>query len=307
LDRSGVRLPARIVALVAAVALVMVAQREARADAAADLEKARRAYVAHKFDEAETKLRALLDAKTGGLDDPDSIADARMYLGAVLLAESKRDEANGMFEKLLLEKPDYEPDTLRVSLDAIDAFIDTRKRLQDKLAAIKAEKIRLAEAEKFKADMARRSAELRLATLEKLATEEIVTTKNDRFFALLPFGVGQFQNGQTTLGYTFLTGEALLGAGSIVGAALMFYNSAQTQAAVLRGDGTAPAYNARAQESAWVGDIFGGAFLLAAVVGIVHAELTFVPEKVTVRKRQLPPVTLSPFVGPGGVGVQGTF
>jgi hypothetical protein len=44
-----------------------------------------------------------------------------------------------------------------------------------------------------------------------------------------------------------------------------------------------------------------------AVVGIVHAELTFVPEKVTVRKRELPPVTFLPYVGPGGIGIEGMF
>jgi hypothetical protein len=311
LDRSGVRPPARIVALVAAALLLTMAPGEARADTAADLEKARAAYLAHKYDDAEARLRplldALLDAKSRGHDDPDSIADARMYLGAVLLAESKRDDANAMFEKLLLEKPDYQPDTLRVSLEAINAFIDTRKRLNDKLTAITEERIRLAEAERVKADEARKKAEARTAMLEKAAGEEVFMEKTSRWLALLPFGVGQFQNGQKALGYTFLSGEALLGAGSIVGAALMFYNSGQTQAAVLRGDGTAPAYNARAQEAAWAGDIFGAGFLLAAAVGIVHAELTFVPEKVTVRKRDLPPVTLVPYLAPGGIGVQGTF
>jgi hypothetical protein len=307
LDRSGVRPLARIVALVAAASLLTLVQREARADGAADLEKARAAYLAHKYDVAEAGLRALLEAKSGGLDDPDSIADARMYLGAVLLAESKRDDANAIFEKLLLEKPDYKPDPLRVSLEAINAFIDTRTRINDKLVAITEERIRLAEAERLKALLARKHAEDRLAMLEKAASEEVEAQKHSRWIALLPFGVGQFQNGQAALGYTFLSGEALLGAGSIVGAALMFYNSGQTQAAVLRGDGTAPAYNARAQEAAWAGDIFGAGFLLAAVVGIVHAELTFVPEKLTVRKRELPPVTFLPYVGPTGVGIEGMF
>ncbi len=300
--------PRRIVALVASALLVLAAGRQACADGAADLEKARSAYAAHRYEDAESRLRALLDGKTGAaLDNPDAIADARMYLGAVLLAEDKRDEASGTFEKLLLEKPDYQPDPLRVSLEAIDALIDARTRLKDKLAAIQAEKVRLAEEEKARTLVAKQKEALRLAMLEKLASEEVVTEKTSRWTALLPFGVGQFQNGQTALGTTFLVGEGLLGAGSILGAGLMLYNAGQTQAAVLRGDGTAPGYNARAQEAAWVGDIFGGAFLLTAVIGVVHAEATFVPEKVTVRRRQLPPVTLMPLVGPTGVGVAGTF
>jgi hypothetical protein len=307
LDRSGVRPLRRIVALVAPAVLVVAAERQAHADGEAELEKARSAYVAHRFPYAESHLRALLDAKTGGLESPDSIADARMYLGAVLLAESKRDEANDTFEKLLTEKPDYQPDPLRVSPEAIDALIDTRTRLQSKLAAIQAENVRRAEENKTKTLIDKQKAALRIAMLEKLASEEIVTEKNSRWVALVPFGVGQFQNGQTTLGFTFLATESLLGAGSLVGAGLMLYNAGQTQAAVVRGDGTAPGYNARAQEAAWTGDVFAGAFLLAGAIGVLHAELTFVPEKVTVRKRELPPVTLMPFIGPTGVGVVGTF
>jgi hypothetical protein len=290
-----------------AAGLLTTSARPARADGDADLEKARSAYVAHKYEDAELRLRALLDAKTGGLDNPDTIADARMYLGAVLLAQSKKDEANGTFEQLLLDKPDYQPDPLRVSLEAIDALIDARSRLKERLAAIQVEKVRRAELEKAKSLLEKQKAELRIATLEKLASEEIVTETNSRWIALVPFGVGQFQNGQTALGYTFLVSEGLLGAGSVVGAALTLYNSGLTQAAVHRGDGTAPGYNARAQEAAWVGDIFGGAFLFAAVAGIVHAELTFVPEHTTVQKRALPPITLAPFVGPGGIGISGTF
>jgi hypothetical protein len=300
--------PARgIVMLALSAALLAMATRQARADGQADLEKARNAYVAHKYEDAELRLRALLDAKTGGLDSADAIADARMYLGAVLLAEAKKDEANGAFERLLLDKPDYQPDPLRVSLEAIDALIDARTRLKDRLAAIQAEKARQAEAEKAKALLEKQKAEARVAMLEKLASEEVVTEHNSRWLALVPFGVGQFRNGQLSLGYTLLVGESLLGAGSIVGAALTLYNNGQTEAAVLRGDGTAPGYNARAQQAAIVGDVFGGAFVLAALVGVVHAQLTFVPERTTVRRRQLPSLTLAPVVGPAGIGITGTF
>jgi hypothetical protein len=306
LDRSGVR-PCRIATIVVPAMLVVLASKPARADASADLEKARSAYVAHRYEDAESKLKTLLDGKTEDLDNPDTVADARMVLGAVLIAEGKRDEANQTFEKLLLDKPDYEPDPLRVSQEAIDALIDVRTRMKDRIAAIQADKAQRAAEAKAKALLEKEKAALRMAMLEKLASEEVVTQRNSRWIALLPFGVGQFQNGQTGLGYTFLVGEAILGAGSVVGAGLMLYNAGQTQAAAVRGDGTAPGYNARAQEAAWAGDIFGGAFLAAAALGIVHAELTFVPERATVRKRELPPVSITPVIGPLGVGVVGTF
>ena len=106
----------------------------ARADALSDLEKAHNAYVAHKYDDAEARLRALLDPHAGTLKDADNIADARMYLGATLLAQGKKADAEAVFEQLLRDKPDYQPDSLRVTLQAIDALIDVRSRMREELA-----------------------------------------------------------------------------------------------------------------------------------------------------------------------------
>ena len=38
-----------------------------------------------------------------------------------------------------------------------------------------------------------------------------------------------------------------------------------------------------------------GGFFLAAIVGAIHAEITFVPERVSVRPRAVPALSLSPF------------
>ncbi|HTQ42910.1 MAG TPA: hypothetical protein VMI75_09175, partial [Polyangiaceae bacterium] len=139
-----------VVAAVAAALVGVTLAPVARADAATDLEKAHNAYVARQYDEAEMRLRALLDAKTGTLVDPDKVADARMYLAATLIAVKKTEEANGLLEQLLTDRPDYQPDPLRVSLEAIDALTDARTRIRDKLAALQAEKVRKAQEEKAK-------------------------------------------------------------------------------------------------------------------------------------------------------------
>ena len=196
-----------LVWLAAALAALAVSSsaRELRADASSDLEKAYSAYVAHRYEDAEKRLRALLDPQTGPLkDDPDDVADARMYLGAVLVAQGKKDPAAEIFEQLLLDRPDYQPDPLRVSLQAIDALIDARTRLRDRLEAIQAEKVRKAQEEKAKIEASRQQAAERLALLEKLAAEEIVVDRNSRWIALLPFGVGQFQDRQPALAWMFL-------------------------------------------------------------------------------------------------------
>ncbi len=176
----------------------------ARADALSDLEKAHNAYVAHKYDDAETRLRALLDPRAGTLKDADNIADARMYLGATLLAQGKKADGEAIFAQLLRDKPDYQPDSLRVTLQATDALIDVRARMREELAASMAEKVRQAQDEKAKIEGERQRAAMHLALLEKLASEETVVQHNSRWLALVPFGVGQFQNEQTVAGLGLL-------------------------------------------------------------------------------------------------------
>ncbi|MGA3120041.1 MAG: hypothetical protein ABSF69_04650 [Polyangiaceae bacterium] len=280
----------------------------ARADVSSDVEKAHSAYVAHKYEDAEKRLRALLDAHAGPLDNPDAVADARMYLGAVLVAEGKKDQAAEVFEELLLDRPDYQPDPLRVSLQAIDALIDARTRLRDRLEAITAERVRKAQEEKARVEAEKHREATRLALLEKWASEEVFIERNSRWKALVPFGAGQFQNRQPTLGWSLVVTEAMWVAGSAVGAALTLYNVDQANAANTRRDATAAqAYQGRAHDAAIWGDSFAAAFAVTALVGIVHAEVTFVPQRVEVHKRAIPEVTWGPFLGPGALGVVGTY
>jgi hypothetical protein len=296
-----------LAALVAA--LLCAAPRVARADPRTDLEKAHNAYAAHKYEDAESRLRALLDAKTGELKDPDNVADARMYLAATLLAEKKNEEAGSVLEQLLLDRPDYTPDPLRVSLEAIDALTDAKTRIRDRLAAIQAEKVRRALEEKAKLEGERQKQALRLAMLEKLASTEVIIERHSRWIGLLPFGVGQFQNGQTTEGWLFLFGEGLLGAGSVVAGAFSLSYSARGTDVYPSDHATGASYWKAAGYAGLTGDVLAGGLLLTAITGIVHAQATFVPERVETRKRDIPPLSLSvsPVVGPGGVGIVGSF
>jgi hypothetical protein len=308
LDRFGVRLLCKLLIVAVATGIVALSGRNAAADAQSDLEKAHSAYVAHKYSDAEARLRALLDETKNPLPDPDIVADARMYLGAVLLAEGKKDEAGGVFEELVLAKPNYEPDPLRVSLAAIDAYIDARTRLRDRLAEIKREEVRKEQEQKQKEEENRVKAAARLALLEKLAGTEVVTERHSRWLALVPFGVGQFQNGQDTLGWVFLTSETILGVTSIGGVAVALSEQVQANDAFQRRDlQEAISFERRAQYAAYVSDWCAAGFFAAAIGGVVHAQLTFVPERVETRKREIPPISLTPFAGPGFVGVRGSF
>lgn len=298
----------RLVVAAALAALVCATPGLARADAKADLEKAHNAYVARKYDDAEARLRALLDPATSELKDPASIADAKMYLGAVLLAEKKSDEAAKVFEDLLLTAQGYEADPLRVSLDAIDALTDAKTRIKDQLNAMLAENVRKAQNEKAKLEVEHQKQVLRLAMLEKLATTEVVVERHSRWLSLVPFGVGQFQNGQTAEGWLFLTAEGLFAAGTIVAAGFAYAYEERAWQYHQQGNSAAQsAYSGAATRAAITDDVLAGGLVLTALAGIIHAEATYVPERVQMRKREIPPLSLTPVVGPMGVGIVGRF
>lgn len=277
---------------------------EVRADELSDLEKAYAAYAARKYVDAEGRLRALLNPNTGTLKAPDRVADARMYLATVLLAEGRRPDALAVFQRLLLDKEDYQPDPLRIPLEALDALIDVRSQIREKVRALQVERARQQQDEQAKVEAEKQRGVARIAMLEKLAGEEIVIEPHSRWTALLPFGIGQFQNRQDALAWTLLASESILAAGSIVSAGLTLYNETNARDALARSDSAqASGYNARAK-SDWVVDAsFFGAFVAVAIAGVVHAEATLAPEHVQVRRRALPSLSLAPVVGPSGAGL----
>jgi hypothetical protein len=61
---------------------------------------------------------------------------------------------------------------------------------------------------------------------------------------------------------------------------------------------TANGYHARAYDAFLATNLFTAGFALVAIVGIVHAQVTFVPEHVQVRARPLPPVSMAPILLP---------
>src|SRR3954447_16490028 len=114
------RSPRRALAVfVTTFVIVVLCGKAASAQGRVDVEKARAAYLARNYAEAEDRLRTLVDPKTG-LKELSLLSQARMYLAAVLLAQGKRDAAVEVFEKMILEDPAFEPDPLSFSGDVIN-------------------------------------------------------------------------------------------------------------------------------------------------------------------------------------------
>jgi hypothetical protein len=301
---------------VAIVFASLFASGPARADEQSEVDKVRAAYLAQKYDDAEIRLREMVDPKHPSLHDPALVSQARMYLAAVLIAKKQPDQATPVFERILIDDPDFEPDLLSFPTEVIDQFIDTRSRLRERLNALAQERARKEVERKMREEDEKLHEVARVAMLERLAGEEKVTTVNSRWLALVPFGTGQFQNGDRALGWFFLATESACIVGTGVTVPIFLTDLEYRSDAYRAGDITRTnEYTDRANIVRTVDLSLVGAFAVTAVVGVVQAQVAFVPEVVEVRKRPLPNVswTATPTIAPSMdakgavVGVIGRF
>lgn len=304
-------------ALAAAVAVsALLLAPSARADEQAELEKARAAYLAKNYQDAEDRFRVLLDPQSG-IKDRQLLAQARMVLGAVYLAERRQDEGRVMFEKILLDDPQFEPDPLGFPTEVLNTFIDVRSALRDRLNAAAAAAAKAEAERKAKEEAERKRQVERLKVLEALAAEERTTVKSSRLVASVPFGAGQFQNRQPVLGWVFLGLEASLLVASVVTVPVYVVARDRALEEVALGDPERKAaqYKDRADVARWVNLGFSGALGLAMGVGIAQAHVAFVDERVERRPRPLPALRVTPTAAPiygaagagGVIGAAGTF
>jgi hypothetical protein len=298
----------RLICAAAFCAVVLVG-RFAFAQTRVDVEKARAAYLARNYADAEARLRVLVDPQMG-LKETALMSQARMYLGAALIAQNQPEEAVTIFEKLIREDSSFDPDPLSFPSDVINKFFDTRERLQEEIRQNAMNVARSEAAKRVKAEEDRRKQEAWLAKVKQMATEEKITVHHDRRVAFLPFGIGQFQNGDPILGWTFLVTEAALLVGTGVTVPMYAYARSHAEDESRSGNlaGKAQLYQDRADNIVTVNLSFVGALAAVAVGGIVQANLAYVPETVEIKKHELPPVgSVKPVVSPSFVGLTGTF
>jgi hypothetical protein len=314
----------RLIASVALAFLVLLAAPLARADDEVDFDKARAAYASKHYDDANDRFRAMLDPQKGTLHDPALIPEARMYWAATLFALGNKTAAAALIEQLLLSLPEYEPDPLRFPQDLVNFFIDTRSRIATKITEAKAAAAKAAQDAHDKDVADRVRAEKRLALLEKLAGEEIEVQDHSRLIALVPFGAGQFQNGNPVLGWALLGTESALAVAAAIAIPVYRLQLAQSSDSFNDGDrASSEQWLSRAETTRDVNLVLAGAFVLTAIAGVVQAEVAFVPRQIETRARPVPNVArVAPFVAPivrpteeraarsftgGVVGIQGSF
>jgi hypothetical protein len=248
-------------------------------------------YEAGKYRECGTEIERLLDP-TGRapLRQPAIVENARVYWAACLLGAGEGDAADAPLRAAIHENPQMKPpDSLVFPQPVVEHFLKVRDSLVNEIRAAEQTRIRQAQAEAWQRQQRLAEDRDRMHALEQLARKETIVTRNSRAFAFVPFGVGQFQNRETGLGYTLLVSEALLGSLSIT--AIIMQSRLASEAYRLRASGLTvkPDYEQLQRNWSTTKTLSFWAFATVAAGGILQAQLEFVPEFRETRARPLPP------------------
>jgi hypothetical protein len=285
------------------------------ADETSDFEKARIAYLKKEYTEAAARFDAMLDPAKGTLKTKEVVREAEFCYGAVKWAQGLKDDAHKLWAKVILDSEgEYQPDPLTYPTNVLDDFIAERDQMKDEIRQQNAQRNAQEAARQAKEAAEKARLEARVKELEKIASLETVVIQNSREVGLLPFGVGQFQNGQNALGWFFLVTEGLATAATCILFAPYRYNIDQSNAA-LNGPGTpmsrqrlADQYAAIAQDIRTADFIILGALGALAISGIVDAQIAFKPTITYTRKRNLSLTpSFSPLPSGAALGLSGTF
>jgi hypothetical protein len=247
--------------------------------------------------------------------------ESRPYYAATLLALGKSPEAEAVIREQLLDETTgcyYELPRGLFPAQVSTAFGQVEQKYASEIQKCR-ERFEAAQVAIAK-EKARYAAEQKdyLEKLEIAAADEVVVTERSRWPAVVPFGVGQFYNGNVGLGVFFAVSETLAIATTIAGWGVA-EDAANTECpandpetgAAIDCDALASRFTA-AQVVNWVGFGSTGALVIA---GIIEAQVSFVDEHVEHRKRPLPKKPLPPQItpqvggGPDGfyLGVRGSF
>jgi hypothetical protein len=242
------------------------------------------------------RLRPLVSIEAVGTRGAVLITAARRYYAACLYALRQEAEARATLERMLREDPDARLDQTQYDTRFVRLFELLLREMQPELDRLRTERV-----------LSREQAETRRAAREalmrELLTHATVDDRAPRELMWVPFGVGQIANGQRVVGAVFLVTELVLVASTV---ATYFAHQAVTPA-----DGTlegveefTQAQTAQALEiTNWVSAGLLGA---VAIAGIVHANVTWQPERRRIVPRPMPPefqgVRIMAGAAPDGTG-----
>lgn len=159
-----------------------------------ELRRARNEYAYGSYEDAAKRLRELLYPMR--LSTDTQVIEARKYLALSYYLLGKTAEIEEEFAKLLYLDPDYELDPFSIAPPVIELFENVRQKLRPELDAIRQRK------SDTQMEEPGRPGHRRIVKFHTVEHSELAT--------LLPFGVGQFQNGALGWGIFFAAAETVL-------------------------------------------------------------------------------------------------
>ena len=263
----------------------------AQADDFQDYQHAREPYDEGNYGEAVTRLEHLVGGTVPRLTDPIYIQESRKLLGASYLFVSREADAERQFALLVRAAPSQTMEAPDFSAHVVEVFQRVRARillqLENEAAAVRRaeEERRLRELEAILRDRRR------IEGLTDLAQNERVILENSRYLAVIPFGVGQFQNEKDALGIFFAVTEVAL-----IGAAIGTYVAWDSLDLpdLEPDDPRLEPFIDREEALRIANQVLFGVAVGTILAGLLEAQLNFVPGRVTTRERELPPELLPP-------------
>ncbi len=243
-------------------------------------------YDAGQYQACAIRLGQLLDpGAREPLRVPTVVESARLYQGACLLGMGQPNQADEAFRDAIRQNPQIRtPDSLVFPVAVVERFLRVRERMVEEIRRAEQARMQKAEDAAAREELMREREQRQLTELLSLATRETVVEERSRWIAVLPFGVGQFQNENRGLGWTLLATELVLSASFIT--ALFVDASLTSQSDDPRVD--LPKLLAEQQDWRLVAGIAGWSLLGVATLGIVEAQIAFVPSVSRERYRPLP-------------------
>jgi hypothetical protein len=225
------------------------------------MNRARVTFEYGDYPQASKLLSALVEK--GTFESAALRAEAYRLLGLSLFYQGRKGDSYSAFLEYLYLEPSAELDPFYVPPAAVSFFENVKKEAEPRLAPIRAQRkaqddARLKSASE-EADR-RRQRELeeeRRKLLEFSPAVEKRVVQHEFWVSVLPFGVGQLQNGDRTLGIGLATAELITGAANSGGATN--YSNAQRFDAIK-----------------WVS---GAIFFALWAGGAIHAAVRFQPEE----------------------------
>ena len=271
-----------IAALVLSVLLAQAAEPEREPRSAVEaMNRARSTFEYGDYAQASKLLSRLV--QSGQFESPTLRAEAYRLLGLSLFYQGRKGEAHSAFLEYLYLDPDAELDPFYVPPAAVSFFDQVKREAEPRLGPIRAQKRSEQEAQKRAAAEEaerRRQRELeaereRLLQLQPQIERRVV--QHEFWVTLMPFGIGQLQNGDRRLGISLATAQVVAGAASAGSALLIEQLRDQTTGKFSdRGPGS-PYRTARTLNIVkWVG---AAVFYALWAGGAIHAAVHYRPEE----------------------------